>query len=196
MADGTGVKQIKGQKGELRVVIGVSKSGRVIPLGCFTNTDWPEIEGRVKERVKGGGPYNIPFVYDGEVGLDDFLSEVAESQRCTWHGSRGLYHALWQDGLKKKESQPEREKITKLIGIELPQGDFELLKEEDKESVRERYESSKSEIKELIRTFYERGYKKGASGARLILRLDFGRMLASGEANSMVNLPPGLSIIE
>jgi len=163
MADGTGVKQIKGRKGELRVVIGVSKSGRVIPLGCFTNTEWPEIERRVKERVKELDSYNIPFVYDGEVGLDDFLSEVAESQRCTWHGSRGLYHALWQDGLKKKESQPETSKIAKLIGIELPEGDFELLKEEDKESVRERYEESKSAIKELIKTFYEKGYKKGAS---------------------------------
>lgn len=163
MADGTGVKQIKGGKGELRVVIGVLKSGRVMPLGCFTNTEWPEIERRVKERVKKGDPHNIPFVYDGEAGLDDFLSEVAESQRCTWHGSRGLYHALWEDGLKKKESQPETSKIAKLIGIELPEGDFELLKGEDKESVRERYESSKSEIKELIKTFYERGYKKGAS---------------------------------
>ena len=163
MADGTGVKQIKGQKGELRVVIGVSKSGRMMPLGCFTNTDWPEIEGKVKERVKEEKNCNIPFVYDGEVGLDDFLSEVAESQRCTWHGSRGLYHALWEDGLRKKEIQPEREKITKLIGIELPRGDFELLKEEDKASVKGRYESSKSEIKGLVRMLYERGYKKGAS---------------------------------
>jgi hypothetical protein len=163
IADGTGVKQHKGDKGELRNVIGITKAGRVEPLGCFTNTAWPEIERTVKERIKEAEPYNIPFIYDGEPGLDDFLADVAESQRCTWHGPRGLYHSLWQDGLKKKDSQPETDEIKQLIGIELPKGDFEILKEEDKEKVKAKYESSKSEIKELIKTFYEKGYIHGAS---------------------------------
>ena len=163
MADGTGVKQQKGRKGELRAVIGITKAGRVEPLGSFTNTEWPEIERNIKERIKEAEPYNIPFIYDGEPGLDDFLCDVAESQRCTWHGPRGLYHALWEDGLKKKESQPETDTIKQLIGIELPEGDFEILKEEDKEQVKSRYESSKSEIKELIKTFQEKGYRHGAS---------------------------------
>ena len=163
LADGTGVKQQQGRKGELRAVIGITKGGCVEPLGSFTNTEWPEIERIIKERIKEAGPYNIPFIYDGEPGLDDFLSEVAESQRCTWHGPRGLYHALWEDGLKKKESQPETDKMKQLIGIELPEGDFDILKEQDKEQVKSRYESSKSEIKELIKTFREKGYSHGAS---------------------------------
>ncbi len=111
IADGTGVKQKQGRKGELRNVIGITKEGRVEPLGCFTNTPWPEIERIVKERIKEAESYNIPFIYDGDPGLDDFLADVAESQRCTWHGPRGLYHSLWQDGLKKKDSQPETDKI-------------------------------------------------------------------------------------
>ena len=163
IADGTGVKQHRGRKGELRNVIGITKAGRVEPLGCFTNTDWPEIERIIKERIKEADSYNIPFLYDGEPGLDDFLADVAESQRCTWHGPRGLYHSLWQDGLKKKDSQPETDRIKQLIGIELPEGDFEILKEEDKEKVKAKYESSKSEIKELIKIFYEKGYTHGAS---------------------------------
>ena len=163
MADGTGVKQHKGRKGELRAVIGITKTGRVEPLGSFTNTSWPEIECSVKERIKEAEPYSIPFIYDGEPGLDDFLADVAETQRCTWHGPRGLYHALWEDGVKKKESQPETDKIKKLIGIELPEGDFEILKEEDRNQVKAKYETSKSEIKELIKTFYERGYRHRAS---------------------------------
>jgi len=163
IADGTGVKQHRGRKGELRNVIGITKAGRVEPLGSFTNTPWPEIERIVKERIKEAQSYNIPFIYDGEPGLDDFLAYVAESQRCTWHGPRGLYHALWQDGLKKKDSQLETDKIKQLIGIELPDGDFEILKEEDKEQVKDKYESSKSEIKDLIKTFYQKGYKNGAS---------------------------------
>ena len=163
MADGTGLKQYKGCKGELRSVIGITKAGCVEPLGCYTNTEWPEIERIIKERIKEADAYNIPFVYDGEPGLDDFLADVAESQRCTWHGPRGLYHALWEDGLKKKESQPESDKIKQLIGIELPEGDYEILQEEDKEQVKIKYESSKSEIKELIETFKQRGYTHGAS---------------------------------
>jgi len=163
LADGTPVKEYQGRKGELRNVIGITKSGRVEPLGCFTNTPWPEIERIIKKRIKEAESYNIPFIYDGEPGLDDFLSDVAESQRCTWHGPRGLYHALWQDGLKKKESQPDTDKIKELIGIELPEGDFEILKEEDKQQVKTKYETSKSEIKDLIKTFYERGYRHGAS---------------------------------
>lgn len=163
MADGTGVKQHHGRKGELRAVIGITKGGCVEPLGSFVNTEWPEIERTINARIKEAGPYNIPFIYDGEPGLDDFLSEVAESQRCTWHGPRGLYYALWEDGLKQKQSQPETDKIKQLIGIELPEGDFEILKEEDKEQVKSQYERSKSEVKELIKTFYEKGYKHGAS---------------------------------
>jgi hypothetical protein len=163
MADETGLKQYKGRKGELRTVIGITTAGRVEPLGSFANTPWPEIERIIKERIKDAEPCNIPFLYDGEPGLDDFLADIAESQRCTWHGPRGLYHALWEDGLKKKDSQPSIDKIKHLIGIELPEGDFELLKEEDKEPVKAQYETSKAQVKELIETFREKGYVHGAS---------------------------------
>jgi hypothetical protein len=163
MADETGVKQHRGRKGELRAVIGVTTAGRVEPLGTFTNIEWPQIERTIKERIKEAEPYNIPFVYDGEPGLDDFLADVAEAQRCTWHGPRGLYHALWEDGLKKKESQPAIDKIKHLIGIELPEGDFELLKEEDKAPVKTQYDASKAQVQELIETFRQRGYAHGAS---------------------------------
>jgi hypothetical protein len=163
MADGTGVKQHKGRKGELRAVIGVTHEGRVEPLGCFANTEWSQIERVVKDRIKKTEQQQLPFVYDGEPGLDTFLSDIAESQRCTWHAPRGLYHALWQDNLKKKDSQPHMDKIKGLIGIELPEYEYELLKEQDKEQVQTRYQSSKAEITELIQTFKDKGYRHGAS---------------------------------
>lgn len=163
MADGTGVKQFKGSKGELRTVIGISQQGRVVPLGSFANVAWSDIETTVKKRLTGITEHPIPFVYDGEPGLDNFLSDIADTQRCTWHAPRGLYHALWEDGLKKKKSQPQIDKVKQLVGIELPAGDFEILKEEDKEPVRTQYENSKKEVQELIGTFYEKGYQKGAS---------------------------------
>ena len=163
MADGTGVKQQKGRKGELRAVIGLTKKGRVEPLGTFTNTEWSDIEINIKKRIKEAAPWKIPFIYDGEPGLDNFLADVAEPQRCTWHAPRGAYHAFWEDGLKKKDSQPVTDKIKQLIGIELSEGDYEILKDEDKDEVKSKYESSKSEIKELIETFREKGYEHGTA---------------------------------
>jgi len=178
MADGTGVKQQKGRKGELRAVIGLTKKGRVEPLGTFTNTEWSDIELNIKKRIKEAAPWNIPFIYDGEPGLDDFLAEAAESQRCTWHAPRGVYHAFWEDGLKKKDSQPITDKIKQLIGIELPEDDYEILKEEDKDQVKSKYESSKSAIKELIETFREKGYAHGTAylenlSERLFTNIEF-----------------------
>jgi hypothetical protein len=163
MADGTGVKQREGRKGELRAVIGLTKKGRVEPLGTFTNTEWSDIEINIKKRIKEAAPWRIPFIYDGEPGLDNFLADVAESQRCTWHAPRGVYHAFWEDGLKKKDSQPVTDKIKQLIGIELSEGDYEILKEEDKDEVKSKYESSKSEIKDLIETFRQKGYEHGTA---------------------------------
>jgi len=163
MADGTGYKRQKGEKGELRAVIGITTSGEVEPLGTFANTAWNEIESIVKDRFKKTKAAGIAFVYDGEPGLDNFLSDIAEAQRCAWHGPHGLYHSLWEDGVKKKDSQPYTDKLKHLIGIELPQGDYELLKDQDKQGVEERYRSSKLEILELINFFTDNGYYKGAA---------------------------------
>ncbi len=163
MADGTGVKQHRGRKGELRAVVGITHTGRVEPLGCFANTEWSKIDRITRERIKKNKQYQIPFVYDGEPGLDNFLADIADSQRCTWHAPRGLYHALWEDNLKKKDSQEHIDKIKGLIGIELPDSEYELLKKHDKEQVETKYESSKAEVAELIQTFKDKGYRHGAS---------------------------------
>ena len=162
MADGTGYKRQKGKKGELRSVIGITTTGQVEPLGTFANTQWSDIEQIIKERFKETKASGIPFIYDGEPGLDNFLSEVAESQRCVWHGPRGLYHSLWEDGLKKKQSQPQINNLKHLIGIELPQTDYELIKDQDRQAVEQKYKSSKDEINELINVFKEKGYYHGA----------------------------------
>jgi hypothetical protein len=163
MADGTGVKQHRGKKGELRAVVGITTQGRVEPLGCFVNTEWSEIERRIRTRLKKATKGVLSFVFDGEPGLDTFLSDVAVSQRCTWHGSRGLYHALWEDGLRKKDSQSHIDRLKGLIGIEVPAEDFELLSPQDKEKIRAQYEDSKRGIEQLIETFRDRGYQHAVS---------------------------------
>jgi hypothetical protein len=162
MADGTGYKRQKGKRAELRCVIGITTGGAVEPLGTFANTAWSDIEQQIKDRFQKTKASGLPFIYDGEPGLDDFLADVAESQRCTWHGPRGLYHAMWEDGLGKSDSQPHTDKLKHLIGIELPEDDYELLQEQDRQVVEDRYRASKAEMDELINVFKEHGYQKGA----------------------------------
>ena len=157
MADGTGVKQQKGKNGELRTVIGIRTADAAEPLGTFVNAEWSEMERIIKERIKRNEASGIPFIYNGERGLDNFLSDLLESQRCTWHGPRGLYHVLWEDGLRKKDSQPESDKLRHLIGIEIPQEVYEILKQEDKDQVERQYESSKAEIDQLRNLFKTKG---------------------------------------
>ena len=74
-----------------------------------------------------------------------------------------MYHSLWEDGLKKKDSQPQIENLKHIIGIELPQSDYELLKNEDKQRVEQQYQASKAEIIELINIFKDKGYHHGAA---------------------------------
>ena len=90
------------------------------PLGTFVNTQRGDIESIVKDRFKEKKAAGILFIYDGEPALDTFLYDIAESQHCAWHGIRRLYHSLWEDGLKKKDSQSPTDKLKYLIEIELP----------------------------------------------------------------------------
>jgi len=159
MADGTGLKGYQGKRGELRVVLGLTRKGRLTPLGCFTNTSWGDIEKVIRKRLKKQKESQpLPFVYDGEPGLDTFLADIANTQRCTWHASRGLYHALWEDGIKKKESLPFSKDLRQLVGIEVPSEAYQLLQEKDKEPVKAQYDTSKKEIQALIQVFREKGY--------------------------------------
>ncbi len=65
--------------------------------------------------------------------------------------------------MKKKDSEPQTNKIKELIAIELPKYDYALSADEDIELVEAKYEESKSPIKALISLFKERDYVHGAS---------------------------------
>jgi len=189
LADGTGVKQSRGKRGELRAVIGVTTEGRVLPVGTYVNQSWKEIEVNVRRRMRRGGAAPeatgppLPFVFDGEPGLDDFLAGVVSVGRCVWHGPRGLYHALWEDDQRKASITPQQQKLRQLIGIELPEGSYELLADEDKEEVRKRLTASRAELDQMIATFDTRGYASGAQYLRGLARHIFNHVehwLATG----------------
>jgi hypothetical protein len=117
----------------------------------------------MRARLKQIDGSQLTFVFDGELGLDSLLADVALSPRCVWHGPRGLYHALWRHGLGKRDSSEHLAGVKHLIGIQVPEGDLEILAEHDKDQVKSKYESSKREIGEFIETFGARGYQNAVS---------------------------------
>ena len=160
LADGTGLKKKGGKRGEMRVLVGITANGALEPLGSWTDTSWEEIEKQVRKRIKkppeplGQKPL---FIYDGEPALEDFMTgAVRASQRCTWHAPRGLYHAMWEDGYGKKMSQPHQKQLAKLVAVEIPEDDYDLLAPEAVEEVREKYTDAKKELSDLIELLYQK----------------------------------------
>jgi len=151
LADGTKFKEQGGKRGELRVLVGISASGELEPIGSWVDTTWEEIEQQVKARIKVDPQQPPLFIYDGEPGLEDFLAgSVSGEQRCVWHAPRGLYHAMWEDGHGKKESRPHEATIAEIVAIEIPDGDYDVLDPEDIAQVRDSFENAKEDLNDLI----------------------------------------------
>jgi hypothetical protein len=158
MADGTGIKKAGGKAGELRVIVGVTAAGRLVPIGSWVDCEWKQIEQHVRQRLRGDPRQPPLLLYDGEPGLEAFLAgAVRGAQRCLWHGPRGLYHALWEDGQGKKASRPLEERLAQMIAVEIPAGDYDRLSPEAIAQVRERYLAGKKELNELIETLDRQG---------------------------------------
>lgn len=164
LADGTGIKEKGGKRGELRVLVGITPKGKLEPIGSWTDTDWEEIEKQVKRRLKKTTKKKPLFVYDGEPGLEHFLAgHVTAQQRCTWHGPRGLYHAMWEDGQGKKKSKPHQDKLAQIIAMEIPEEDYDTLTPEAIETVRQQYNGAKKELVDLINTLQKQKCPKAVT---------------------------------
>ena len=164
--DGTGFKglPVKGaaKKGELKVLIGVDKSGNTFPMGAWADESWNDIKKKIGKTVKHF-PEGSILVADGEKGIAEaFADMVDEEQRCQWHIIRDLYHTMWQDGSNAKEVKPIQQRLAALFAIELPKEDFELVSESEKDDIEERMEKANSSIGKLIAYLESQGYTKAA----------------------------------
>lgn len=151
------------KQGNLKVLVGVDGDGNVFPLGSWSNKSWEEISEELKEhkiRFPGGSV----LVSDGEPGLSEALSEGIEfEQRCHWHIVRDLYHTMWQDGGKIGFIKPIQKALSGAIGIELPEEDFSMVSEEEKDAIEERMEKVERAIEKLIEYLEVNRYEKAAN---------------------------------
>jgi len=167
MADGTKFKKWPGERGELRVVIGLGEGGKVRPMGVWAGKSWNEIGGEVREILKVGKEDEVQlklFAEDGEPGLHQHLASVAEqAQRCVWHLPRALGYAMWEDKAPLLERKQKSGELSGLVGIEIPSGDWEKIEEEDKKSLEDQVAQSEEEIGKMIGEFRAKGYSKAVT---------------------------------
>ena len=170
MPDGTGFKgeaqNGEARKGDLKVVIGITQSGEIFPLGARAGVSWEEISRQWKEQEMEFPDGSI-LICDGELGLSEAFAEYAsEQQRCHWHINRDLYYAMYQDGGRKADSMPIQDALAGALAIELPQEDFKYVSEKEKDDIEERMEKTESAIDQLIGYFDGHGYEAAATYMR------------------------------
>lgn len=165
--DGTGFKGKpnygKADKGDLKVIVAVDNSGTVFPIGAWTGEDWQTVSDKVKKAVPKF-PEDSILVADGEPGIANAFADMFdEHQRCHWHITRDMYHAMWQDGGTVKDSKPIQEALTGILAVELPKEDFEYVSESEKDDIEEQIEKSEEMIDSLIKHLHRKNYDKAAT---------------------------------
>jgi len=57
---------------------------------------------------------------------------------------------MWEDGKGKKQSRPLEDEIARIVAIELPEDEYDLLEPDAIEAVRDAYKTAKKDMAELI----------------------------------------------
>jgi hypothetical protein len=168
-ADGTGYKRRPdwqsniNNQGELRVALGVDKSGTIVPLGAFSGQSWEEISHVLKDKRDVDEPVAEMLVSDGERGLVKNLGQLCKvQQRSHWHLSRDLNYTMWLDKAGKKQRRQVQKELAAIIGIEIPREDFEQVRQEDKQSLDAAVSRAEYDIRRLIGKLLDKGYQMAA----------------------------------
>jgi hypothetical protein len=161
MADGTKYKKRGGERGELRLAIGVTPEKAVVGLGTWSGKSWSQIGKDLKRRLKGKPRVPVAIV-DGETGLDQHVASLAgRTQRSQWHLLRDLRVLLWHDGLKKAEADPLQSRLAGIIGVEIPAGEWEAIAPLTREALQRRVAQARQAFQAMIEEFDRMGYRHG-----------------------------------
>jgi hypothetical protein len=164
-ADGTGFKRWPGRRGEVLVVLGVTDRGQIQPIGSWCGRRWEETVSEIKARLKAPKPTTL--VVDGEVGLQERLGGLCRKiQRCQWHFTRDMYFLMAHDKAPSAERYEARKKVAGVMGIAIPETDYEHVTEEDKQQLKERVLESRRSLQDLASEVHSKGYLHTASYIR------------------------------
>lgn len=184
------------RKRDVKVIVGVRQSGDVFPIGTWTGDEtWTDIGNELERRKVKFADGSI-LVSDGEEGLAENVSKLANGsfQRCHWHAVRDTYMSMWYDGGRIKDIRPVQNRLKKILAIELPKEDFEQVDKEQVGAIEAHMGESERALDALIADIRSRGFVKAAAYLEKARHSMFGylrRWLALGIA-----CPRASSLIE
>jgi hypothetical protein len=164
-ADGTGFKRRptpeegRDNRGEVRIVFGLEKTGVVRPLGAFSGVSWKTISEAVQGRRDDDQPVAETLLSDGEPGLLQGMGRLCDfTNRCHWHASRDLKYMMWRDGASLTERKSRAKELAGLLAVSLPKEDIEQVAADDKMALEDAVESAERSVDHLCDTLGRRGY--------------------------------------
>lgn len=173
VADGTGFKQKLNEdgsnRGEVCVVVGITKDNVVVPYGAWTEESWYQISNQIKKanhphpKIKFN-PIADLLVSDGEEPLVRHMGKLTkETQRCNWHLPHDLRPLLkYKDEASDEEASQFTSDLAATINIELPTEDIENVKLEDRLELEKRVFEAEKGVQQLIDELRVRGYRVAA----------------------------------
>jgi hypothetical protein len=172
LVDGTGYKRRPdaragiNNRGELRVALGIQPDGRILPLGTWSGKSWEEI-GHALTPAAETKPVAEVLISDGEQGLAEGLAELINShQRCHWHQTHDLGYFMWRDGAPLAVRREMQHQLSGIIGIELPEQDFQAVSAADKASLEQTTVAAEQKLNDLVSELIGKGYHQAASYIR------------------------------
>lgn len=177
MADGTGYKRRPNPKagidnqGDLRIAIGVTNTGEVMPLGAWSGVSWETIglelgQLAARRQVDGcdnDGKLASMLISDGEPGLPENLADLTDQQqRCQWHAVRDLDTRMRREKAPIVERRRMQKHLAGIIGIPLANEDAQPVSAEDKPSIRRRMDEALKKLDLMVADLIARNYSEAA----------------------------------
>jgi hypothetical protein len=150
-------------QGDLRVLMGITSDGKLVPIGSWAGRSWDEIGQEVREQIVHGEPLAQVLLSDGELGLAEGLSGLADhQQRCHWHQVRELRGTLWKDKAPLKEKKQMQSKLAAILALHLPETEHDSITPEDRDDLQKRVLEAEQKIDSMITYFSKKRYVHAA----------------------------------
>ena len=173
LADGTGYKRRPNAKagldnqGEVRIALGLTPKGTVVPMGAWSGKSWTEIGQAIAPSTPDQKPITPVLVSDGEPGLAEGLAHLVNGQqRCQWHQVHDLDQVMLRDQAAKDERREMQHRLNGIIGIELPKQDFRVVSEADKVGIAQTTDAAEQKLDALVNELVSKGYWQAATYIR------------------------------
>jgi hypothetical protein len=157
-------------RGEVKIIMGITSSGEVKPLGAWTAESWKEIGNlihRANNPERRLAPVKVAniLVADGEIALGLGLKKlVHHKQRCLWHIPHDLRPLMkYQDKAPEGDVNYAMEQVSAIFEVEIPKKDFEQVSKAEHVEINEKILACEMQMKILAETLSKKGHSQAAT---------------------------------